>query len=92
MKRLVTLQLIVGYLFMTLILSHVHNHPLTEPENDSCPAFIISSVLNSDDVPTDLTQVAAMEFTGTYIPLFTSVLYPQTTIYFSPKRAPPVWC
>ncbi len=92
MKRLVTLQLIAGYLFMTLVLSHVHNHPLTEPENDSCPAFIISSIVNSDDVPTGLTQVASVEFTGTYLTLFPSVLDSQTTIYHSSDRAPPASC
>ncbi len=92
MKRLVTIQLIAGYLFATLILSHVHNHPLSEPENDTCPAFIIASVVNSDDVPTNLNQVEAPAFSGAVLQILPSELHSQITLFRTSNRAPPVLC
>ncbi len=92
MKRLFTIQLIAGYLFVTLFLSQVHNHPLTEPEKDSCPAFIIATVVNSDDVPTGLSQVTGIEFTGVCLPLVRSVLSSQPIYFHTTDRAPPASC
>jgi len=77
---------------MTLILSHVHNHPLNQAENDSCPAYIIASTVNSDMVPSGLTEITSTEFNGTYLSVFTLTLYSQTVSIHRINRAPPFSC
>ncbi len=92
MKKVLIFSLISGYLFMALILSHEHNHPLTQAGDDTCPAYIISSVIFSEDLPAGLSEVATVEFTGTYLPLCPAVLNPQTVPVHETNRAPPFSC
>ncbi len=92
MKKILTIGLLSGYLFMALVLSHVHNHPVTQAENDSCPAHIIASVVFSESVPIDLSEVAAVEFNGIFLFIPSATLYPQTVLLHHSNRAPPVSC
>ncbi len=92
MKKTLTIGLISGYLFMALVLSHVHNHPLTQAENDSCPAYIIASVVFSESVPIDLSEVAAVEFNGIFLSIPPAALNPQTVLIYHSNRAPPAFC
>ena len=92
MKKVLTIGLISGYLFMTLVLSHEHNHPLTQAEDDSCPAYIISSVILSEDVPAGLSEVAAIEFNGIFLQVPPATLNSQTVLIQRSNRAPPASC
>lgn len=85
---------IIVFLFIVLILSfnvfaHVHNHPLNQPENPNCPAFIIQ-VAFSLALPTIITIASFL-----YLFIQAILIYhPQNfvphyfQIYFI-KRSPP---
>lgn len=89
MKKILLFSLISSFLYVTLILSHVHNHPLDEPGDETCPAYIISSTINGEQLPLGLSDVADLEFSGDYLSLFKDPLESQNSNTSQSKRAPP---
>lgn len=92
MKKLLTIGLLSGYLFMALVLSHIHNHPLTEAGDDSCPAYIIATVMFSENLPVGLSDIAAIEFNGLFLQIASEILNPQKAPVHHSNRAPPFFC
>ena len=48
MIKLVSIIVIISYLFLAATYVNSHNHPISEGKNDNCPAYIISHSFNSD--------------------------------------------
>ena len=80
MRKPISLLTIAFYLILSLVLSQAHNHPASEGENDSCPAYIIGLSVTADEVPamvaesTVLRLLQTISLTGkdlTVQPIFT---------------------
>lgn len=48
MIRRVSIIVIICYLFLDATFVNAHNHPISEGNKDSCPAYILSHSFNSD--------------------------------------------
>jgi len=91
MRKTIALFSIAFYLILALVLSHVHNHPIFDGENDSCPAYIIAISVSADQVPAMEADPTWLRVLLTITPLEEPSVSQNVCTSFR-KRGPPFCC
>jgi hypothetical protein len=87
-KRIIVFNLIAVLLFLTSVEVLAHNHPLSQGENNSCPAYVLSNTANLELNVVPVEPVHSEPFFE-ILQLQNDTL--QTQVHFScfSHRAPP---
>jgi len=89
MRKTVSIALVGFYLLLTTVAVNHHNHPLSQGENDHCPAYILGLSVNADQTPDALaTLPAALHFFGNLTPE-NDLAVSQLSFFYISQRAPP---
>ena len=87
-KKWLSFALVGLFLFLISVEVQVHNHPLWQKENNSCPAYILSLTVHAEQIPhVDFQQE---------LKLLAENIFPETNCYSSQtttlpfhRRGPP---
>ena len=87
-KKWLSFALVGLFLFLISVEVQVHNHPLWQKENNSCPAYILSLTVHADQIPhVDLQQALKPLAENTFAE--TNLYISQTTALPFHRRGPP---
>lgn len=89
MQRFISVGIITVYLFLSIVMGNIHNHPISQGESNDCPAYVIGLSFNSA-TPADFC--ASLEYQPSSVEILPQdqiTLSAQSESSFFDNRAPP---